>query len=741
MTLAADGRHEDVLAVDGMFCSSCAAAVERTLERVPGVEQAAVSFAAGAAVVGWHTGAAKPAKLLEAVQRLGYSAHLVCDEGEGSEDAAAAPAAQTGPDFGLRLLVALFFNMWLMLPSLGLYLDASADPDVQFALALAAGGFSLPVLFYSGLPFYRMGWLSLRARSPGIDSLVSLGVLASVGLSVAQLLNGRSDVYFEVAAALITFQLLARVADTRIRRRARDVVLQLLDLCPPSARVVQPDQSLELRPVRDIEIGDPVLVTAGERVAVDGRVRSGAATVDRSALTGESTAQPVQVGDCLRAGEALLDGQVTLEVTAANGQRRIDELSRLVRATLAARPSWQRRVDRLARHFLLLATLAAGVGAVAATPSSADAFAVAERALAVFVIACPCALNLAVPLAGMMAAAAGARSGVVLRDLQLATGGRSVSHVLLDKTGTLTQGEPTVHHVHVLAADSDRQSLLALAAEADYGSQHPLARAIVDAAELPADMDLTGDREVVPGSGVRYRAKGYVTTLGSQRWLEALGFELPQLPEVLHTRVWLALDQRVLGAIDLTDPLRPGITKAIAELKLAGVSLEILSGDGDSAVNAVAATLDVRGRAQLTPEDKVARIAELRRQGATVVFVGDGINDGPAIADADIGVAVAGATDVARTACAVALTHGGADQLPDLLDLLATTRRVARRNLVLAFGYNALAVPFAIAGLIDPVIAAIAMAVSSLTVLANSSVALGRQRPRSTRADFIDQGA
>jgi heavy metal translocating P-type ATPase len=711
--------RRDVLTVDGMFCAACAASVEAVLTRQPGVASAAVNFAADAAVVEWQPGVHDPAPLVDAVRRLGYETRLI-----GEESGANPGVNDPGRDLGLRLVVALFFGMWAMLPSIVLYLDVVTDPASRYGLALAAGLFSLPVVLYAGVPFYRMGIATLRHGIAGVDALVTVGVAGSLVLSGTALLSGSAEVYFEVAVALVTLQLVARLLDLRVRRKARDAVVGLLELAPTTLTVVDDDGGIRRAVLKEVAAGATVRLGPGERVAVDGRIVCGRARIDRSLLTGES--DPVTLGpdDVLHAGERVIDGACDLSVTAAAGKRRIDGLARQVREMLAARPAWQRAADTVARHFLWLSVLAAAAGAALVLTAGGTPSEAAVRALAVFVIACPCALSLAAPIAGLTASAAAARRGIILRDLNAVTGAAVPDRVFIDKTGTLTLGRPVVVAVHTFAGADEREVLRA-AAMAEYASSHPIARALVAAAEnagVPAVAlaAAAGELRESPGRGVSWSRGVESIDVGSIDWLRAGGIDMPALPGTAATRSGVARNGRLIGVVDLEDALRPGIEEAIRALRSRGLAPVILSGDGPGPVARIGARLGCEAHAGLTPEDKVRRIEDCRRSGARAAFVGDGINDGPALAAADLGVAVGQATDAARSAAAVSLVEADATALPALFDLTRRARRIVRENLAWAIAYNGVAIPAAMAGWVHPAVAALAMALSSVTIVLNA---------------------
>ena len=723
--MAAEARPErdrgqrDFLTIDGMFCAACAASVEAVLNRHPRVHTASVNFAADAAVVEWAPVDSDSAELLARVRKLGYRARWLGDERSGSES-----ADNPTRDLGIRLIVALFFGMWAMLPSIALYLDGFANGVSQTGLAWTAAILSIPVIAYSGVPFYRMGIATLRNGVAGVDALIFLGVCGSVLLSAIALARGSAEVYFEVAIALVTLQLVGRLFDLRVRRRARDAVISLFDLAPTTVRVL--DDSGEERAValKDIDVGRRIRVRSGERLAVDGKIVAGFAEVDRSLLSGESAPVQAEAPAVLHAGERVIDGVVTLEVTAAAGRRRIDELGRQVRLMLAEKPAWQRAIDRLAGAFLWVAALASLLGIAIVLATGGTVTEAAVRALAVFVIACPCALSLAAPLAGLAASGAAAKSGVILRDLNAITAAAVPTRLFLDKTGTITEGRPRIVAVHP-AAGRDGDEVIRIAATAERDSDHPVAEAIkAFAATIDSDAARgdggDGYTEVTAGRGVTWRDDENEIRVGSMRWLQELGVSLPALPATTATRVGIALGNQYIGAIELEDLPVPGIRDTVNALRARGIEPVILSGDAEGPVSRVARMLGVDALPGLSPEEKTRIVNEARAAGETVAFAGDGLNDAPALAAADLGVAVGRSTDAARTAAAVAFVEADARQLPALFQLTARTRRVIRQNLVWAITYNALAIPAAILGWVHPAIAAVAMALSSITIAANA---------------------
>ncbi len=703
--------RQDILVIEGMFCAACAASVEATLKKQPGVQDASVNFAADAAVLQWTGEAAND--VVAAVQGLGYEAHFVGDHYELKSD-----KDDPARDMTLRLIIGVVFGLLAMLPMMALYLGVVSE-SAAMPMAIAVGVLSLPVMLYSGLPFYRMGVATLKAGVAGIDALILLGVVGSVILSVLNLVQGSSEVYFEVPIALIVLQLIARLLDLRVRRRARDAVLELLEMAPSSLTLVDEDGSEREVTLKEAKAGARVIVRPGSRLAIDGRIVDGSAEVDRSLFSGESIPVSVGKGDEVHAGERVLDAALQVEITASSGKRRIDSLAKQVRQSLAKKPAWQKVADLAARYFLWVAAAASVVAALAVYWLSGDAESAAVRALAVFVIACPCALSLAAPMAGLTASASAARFGMIIRDLNAATAAANPKRLFLDKTGTLTEGHPVIVAVHPQDG-FDEVDVVRLAARAERFSEHPIARAIV-AASGPAATDSAVRASVEPGNGIRWRSGEESIDVGKLSWLHGLGVDLPDAGESAATRVGVAHNGRLVGVIELDDPVREGMADAIRRLSDMGVDTCILSGDSEGPVGRVADVLGIDHQASLSPEDKVSTVEAAREDGLVVAFAGDGINDGPALAAADLGIAVDDATDAARTAAAISFTGASVADIPKLIQLTRKTRRVIRQNLTWAIIYNAVAIPMAMLGFVHPAIAAAAMALSSISILLNAT--------------------
>lgn len=714
MSAAGTSGRTVAFAVEGMSCASCARAVEELLGRTPGVREARVAYASGTAeavLAGEH------ADLDAAVARAearGYRLRPLTEAGDRGREAGELRELQA------RLAVAAFFGASTMTVALLLHLDAFATaPEARLAAA-TSGLLALPAVLIGGWPFARRAALGLRDGVLGMDLLVALGAASAFALSTALLLAGSANVFFDTAAMIVVFLLVGRVLERSARHRALDAIRSLLSLLPPTATRVEPDRERAVE-VDQIAVGDRVRVRPGERVPVDGRIVEGRARVDRSLLTGESAPAAVGIGDAVEAGVISLDGTFVARVEATAGQRAVDHVRRAMARFLASRAPTQDLADRVARVLIPAVLTLAGLTALAHLLLGASPVDAVLTATAVVVVACPCALGLATPLALVVAAGRAARRGIVFRDGSALERAASVRAVAFDKTGTLTEGRPHLASLHPAAGVAD-QRLLALAAGVEAHSTHVLARAVRDAAHAAGLEPLAvDDPRTVPGLGVRAESAAGTVRVGSDAFLREAHIAVPPLDLGEGTAVHVAEGARWLGALRLEDRLRPSTRAAVRALEGARLDIALLTGDAPRPAHAVAHRIGLdpaRVLAAMRPLDKAHWIAE--RAPRPIAFVGDGINDGPALAAADLGVAVDEATDVALGAADLVLRRGGVGLLPESLALARRTRAVMRQNLLWALAYNALAIPAAMAGAIPPAVAALAMAASSLTVVLSS---------------------
>ena len=721
------------LQIQGMTCASCVARVEKALLKLPGVSAASVNLATESATVDAAGPAADPAVLLAAVERAGYHATLQRDDAA----AAPAPAAPVWP-----LVVAALLSLPLVLPMVGMLWGAHWMLPAWLQWALAT-----PVQFGFGARFYRAGWKALRAGSGNMDLLVALGTSAGYGLSLYEWLrpgaSAMPHLYFEASAVVITLVMLGKWMEARAKHQTTAAIRALQALRPETARVLRDGVEIEL-PLAEVRVGDPVRVRPGERVPVDGQVLEGASEVDESLITGESLPVPKQVGDAVTGGAVNGAGLLLLRTRAVGAESTLARIVRLVESAQARKAPIQRLVDQVSSVFVpavigiaLLTLLGWGLGTGQWQQGILNA-------VAVLVIACPCALGLATPTAIMAGTGVAARRGILIQDAQALELAHRIGVVAFDKTGTLTEGRPQV--VAALPADGDRAALLRRAAALQSGSEHPLARAVLQAAShdgliLPAVSQL----RAVPGQGMAGVVDGVELRLGNQRWMHELGVDTQALDaqakdqqEQGRTVSWLAEVEprpRALGLLAFADTLKPTAARAVARLHEMGVRTALVSGDNRGSAQAVATALGIDDvRAEVLPQDKAEVVMALHSLHPVVAMVGDGINDAPALAAADVGIAMATGTDVAMHAAGVTLMRGDPALVADALDISRRTTAKIRQNLFWAFGYNVIGIPLAAFGMLNPVIAGAAMALSSVSVVSNALLLQRDGRSRRTRA-------
>ncbi len=710
------GSEVDVL-VDGVRCTACVWLIEKLVGDLTGVSGVRVNFATHRARIRFDPDRMPVDRVFDAIARLGYLPRPY------TADAAEQRARRERRSLLVRFGTAAFLSMQLMGYSIALYAGYfhGIDPESRRLLQLLAGVVATPVVFYAGWPFLRGAARSLANRAPDMDLLVAVGVLSAWGYSVYAVWAGQ-EVYFDSAAMIVTLILLGRLFEAGARHRASAGIDRLLRLVPDTARRERNGRA-ETVDVGVLEPGDRVLVRPGERFPVDGEVVRGETEVDASPATGEP--EPVAVGPGARAvsGTLNLTASVTVRATATAAGSFIGRVARLVEEAQARRAPVQAVADQVAARFV------PAVGAVAvgtfgyAHLSGAPLGDALLRAVAVLVVACPCALGLATPLAILVGTGAAARQGILFRGGDVLEALGRVTRAGFDKTGTLTRGRPRVVAVRP-APGAVEETLLATAARIEAGSAHPLAQAVVDEAHRRGLDAGPAPTSVVarPGRGVAAEEDGRTVRVGSRVFLLEAGVAVPPpVADDPRTEVHVAVDDAYLGSLVLEDELRPGARDAVAALTARGIAPALLTGDRPGPARRVAGALGIAEvHAEQTPEDKTRWVRERQTAGERVLMVGDGINDAPALSAADVGCALAGGTDIALETSDLVLTR------PDLgrLVLAATVARrtlgVVRQNLGWAFAYNAVAIPLAATGQLAPVWAAAAMAASSLAVLANS---------------------
>ncbi|MBL8348292.1 MAG: heavy metal translocating P-type ATPase [Rubrivivax sp.] len=761
-------RQAARLRIVGMTCASCVGRVEKALARVPGVLSASVNLATETAEITWAgRGAGRAtvqAALVAAVAKAGYEAAGL-DQAGGTSAPAAPPAPGWRLGEGTRVVLAALLSAPLLVPMVLMPLGVHWMPGPLWQWALAT-----PVQFWLGARFYRAGWKAVRAGAGNMDLLVALGTSAAYGLSLATLwraglggpgglrgLDAHLPLYFEGSAVVITLVLLGKWLEARAKRRTTEALRALESLKPESARVRRAGIESEL-PLAQVQVGDEVVVRPGERVPVDGVVVQGASHVDESMLTGESLPVARGEGDRLAGGALNGEGLLVLRTTAVGAETMLARIVRGVESAQAKKAPVQRLVDQVSAVFVpvvlavALATLLGwGFGAGRWTEGWLNA-------VAVLVIACPCALGLATPAAIMAGTGVAARRGILIKDAEALELAHGLQVIAFDKTGTLTEGRPRLVELRPLGGADDggddgaRAVALAQAAALMSGSEHPLARAVREAAGatkgLASQANAT-DLKAVPGRGVAGTVQGRALRLGSARWMQELGVPLTSaladaeaLQRQGHTVSWLAQvagdgasPPRPLALLAFGDTPKPEAAKAVAQLQAMGLVCVLVSGDNPGSAGAVARELGITEvRSEVLPEDKARIVTELKTAlhgsgpGAgpgsprprRVAMVGDGINDAPALAAADVGIAMATGTDVAMHAAGITLMRGDISLVADAIDISRRTTRKIRQNLFWAFVFNAVGIPAAALGLLSPVIAGGAMAFSSFFVVSNA---------------------
>ena len=708
------------LTLEGMTCAACAQRIEKVLNRLPGVH-ASVNFATASAEVDYPAGVVSSAQLLDTVRRAGYQAQLPRTD-------APVTAAGEQDHTGRWLLASTLLALPFVAEMLAMLAGRHGLLPVAWQWALAT-----PVQFLVGWRFYRGAWLSLRGGGANMDVLVALGTSMAYLLSVWTALTAphHGHVYFEASVSVITLVLLGKWLEQRARRQTAGAIEALLKLAPTTARVER-DGAVQDVPVAEVRVGEVVWVREGESAPVDGVVIDGQGSVDESLLTGESAPVSKGVDSPVYAATRNLQGVLRLRATGVGADTQLAAIIRQVGEAQGSKAPIQRLADVISGYFVPAVLAIAVATLLAVGASSGDWERAIMQAVAVLVIACPCALGLATPAAVMVGVGLGARHGVLFRHATALEHAGRLTVLAVDKTGTLTEGRPQLTEVIALAADN-REQALALAASLEAGSEHPLAAAILRAAQ-DAQLGLQPVEafSVSVGQGVSGVINGRALRLGVPAWVSPTLAEHPQvtrLTEAGHTVAALADETQVLALLALSDAIRPSAAPTIARLRAMGVEVHMLTGDNPAAAARVAKALDIRcWQAGVRPDGKARAIAELQARGERVGMAGDGVNDAPALAQADVSLAMGGGSHVAIETADITLMHGDLLAAADAIDLSRRTLAKIRQNLFFAFIYNILGIPLAALGGLNPVIAGAAMAMSSVSVVSNALL-LRRWRP------------
>lgn len=741
------------LDIEGMTCASCVSRVERKLGKLEGVS-ASVNLPLESATVTVPAGMSEQ-QIIDAVKATGYRARVKASPHGGhdsrSPDSLAADPSATHPDaehtgaahmnhggtaatLRPRLIVAAILTVPVFLISM--------FPALQFpSWGWVAGVLALPVVTWSAWPFHRAAAVNARHFASTMDTLVSIGVSAAFLFSAVEIfrnptmtapgsaMEGHAPLYFEVSAVVVTFLLLGRYLEAKAKSKAGDALKALLSLGAKEASVLRDGVELKI-PAAELSVDEIFVVRPGEKIATDGVVSDGSSSVDTSLLTGESLPVDVTVGDPVTGATINTSGRLLVRATRVGAETTLAQMGKLVSAAQAGKAPIARLADRISAVFVPIVLAIAVLTFVLWMVFNGDLQSAFTAAVAVLIIACPCALGLATPVGLLTGTGRAAQLGILIKGPQVLEDTRTVDTIVLDKTGTVTEGKLSVLDVIALAQVSDAD-VLRFAGSVESYSEHPIAQAIVEYARAQSVLPSAEDFSSSPGGGVRARIEGHIVLAGRAAWLEENDVEIsaPDHAALLAqqqrgtTAIWVAIDGRAAGLIALRDTIKAGSGSAIAKLKEMGLRPILLTGDNASVAAGVAAAVGIDPAdvfADVLPEGKVEAVRKLQAEGATVAMAGDGVNDAPALAQADLGIAMGSGTDVAIEAADLTVMGNDLGQVVTAIALARKTLGTIKTNLFWAFFYNAIGIPVAALGLLNPMIAGAAMAASSVLVVANS---------------------
>ncbi|UWM65229.1 copper-exporting P-type ATPase CopA [Enterobacter sp. CP102] len=734
LPVADDIDDSQQLLINGMSCASCVSRVQNALQAVPGVAQARVNLAERTALI---MGSASAADLVQAVEKAGYGAEAIEDDAKRRERQQETAVA-TMKRFRWQAIVALLVGIPVMV--WGMIGDNMMVTDDNRTLWLVIGVITLGVMIFAGGHFYSSAWKSLKNRTATMDTLVALGTGAawlysmSVNVWPQWFPMEARHLYYEASAMIIGLINLGHMLEARARQRSSKALERLLDLTPPTARVVTDDGEKNV-PLAEVQPGMTLRLTTGDRVPVDGEITQGDAWLDEAMLTGEPIPQQKSLGDAVHAGTVVQDGSVLFRASRTGSHTTLSRIIRMVRQAQSSKPEIGQLADKISAIFVPVVVCIALLSAAiwyffGPAPQIVYTLVIATTVL---IIACPCALGLATPMSIISGVGRAAEFGVLVRDADALQRASTLDTLVFDKTGTLTEGKPQV--VAVNTAGIAEADALRLAASLEQGSSHPLARAILDKA-TDAALPQVNNFRTLRGLGVSGEAEGHALLLGNQALLNEKGIDTSALDSELEaqasqgaTPVLLAVDGKAAALIAVRDPLRQDSVDALKRLHRAGYRLVMLTGDNPTTANAIAREAGIdKVIAGVLPEGKADAIKTLQNQGRQVAMVGDGINDAPALAQADVGIAMGGGSDVAIETAAISLMRHSLMGVADALAISKATLRNMKQNLLGAFIYNSFGIPIA-AGilwpltgtLLNPVVAGAAMALSSITVVSNAN--------------------
>ncbi len=712
------------LQVQGMTCASCVAHVEKGIKKNDGIDMASVNLATERATVSFDPGQTDIGSIIRSIEDAGYSASVPDEVGEHAEAEERKRHLKSlkrqtilSAALSFPLLVAMFAGLFKIEALMFLH-----NPLLQLL-------FAAPVQFYIGARFYRGAWKSLLSLNPGMDMLVALGTSSAFFYSIY---NGfiaaeSTGLYFEASAIIITLVLLGKYFETRAKGRTSEAIQKLMGLQPKVALIERDGQAVEV-PISDIVPGDIVLIRPGDRVPVDGSVLEGATAVDESMITGESMPVEKQPGDPVVSGTVNSYGSIRITAEHVGKDSVLSRIISVVEEAQGSKAPIQKLADRVAAVFVPVVLGIAVVTLLIWWLAFGSVSQGIIAAVAVLVIACPCALGLATPTAIMVGTGIGAQRGILIGNGEILQSAEKITAIVLDKTGTITQGKPRLQEVVPLDGSSP-DTLLQVAASLEHGSEHPLARAIVDAAET-AGQSLRNVEgfTAVPGRGIRGKIDGIAYTVGTERFMQEAGIpsEAYTLKKVAlessgNTVVVLADTEKPLALIAISDSLKDHSRTGVSMLKALGLDVYMITGDNHRTAAAIGKRVGIDHiLSEVLPEGKADKVKELQEQGKVVAMVGDGINDAPALATADTGIAMGEGSDIAIESADITLMRGDLREIAAAIELSRRTMKKIRQNLFWAFFYNSVGIPFAALGLLNPIIAGAAMAFSSVSVVTNA---------------------
>ena len=713
--------------VSGMSCAACATRIEKALKKLPGVYNATVNFAAEKVAIEYNAGELTINQVQEKVKKLGYEAHNISDASEVDREKRVRQEEIRGQWFRLVLSAVLSLPLLfsMVLHSLDIMRGTAEilmNPYVQFVLAT-------PVQFISGWPFYRGAYAALKNGSANMDVLVAMGTSAAYFFSIANMVRDNPHLYFETSAILITLIILGKLLEATAKGRTSEAIKALMGLQAKTARVIRDGQENDL-PIEEVLVGDVIVVRPGEKVPVDGIIIEGTSTLDESMLTGESIPVDKKVGDQVIGATINKFGAFKFQATKVGKDTALAQIVRIVEEAQGSKAPIQRFADVVSGYFVPI------VVSLAILTFMGWYFILAPgdftRALinftAVMVIACPCALGLATPTSIMVGTGKGAENGILIKGAEHLENAHRLTTIVLDKTGTITKGQPEVTDIVTLASLSE-QEVLTLAAAAEKNSEHPLAQAIVKRGqEQGLTIAVTEKFAAIPGHGVDTIINGKQILVGTRKLMRENNIQIEDIMskvELLEqqgkTVMLMAVEKQMVGLIAVADTIKENSADAVAELQKLGIEVWMITGDNERAAKAIAVSIGINNvLAEVLPEHKAEKVAALKKEGKVVAMVGDGINDAPALAIADVGFAIGTGTDVAIEAADITLMRGDLNGLVAAIKLSKATMRNIKQNLFWALIYNSIGIPVAASGYLSPVLAGGAMAFSSVSVVLNA---------------------